>query len=361
MYFLKKSMPAFVALVLALPVTAHTQTQSSSLYSVAQRVLSNYIEPATNRFLGATETLRTELHQACSGGASSTTPRMTKAFNDVVLAWSGLSFLRFGPLVQDNRYERIFFWPDPRGLVYKQTASLLKENTPRTAQDVSSHSVAVQGLPALEYLLFAQGGLVQQQAIEGSARCDLAGAIAANLQNQAQLLKRQWSSHGDFGKLFVEPGQTNPVYRTSIEVNNELIKAVSTGLQFVMQVQLAPALRSEQQAVDVRRLPFWRSGVSPSYVSGQFQGMKQLILAANYQQTTSEHSWIVDALASELERAAQVSKRLAIADQQRMQQGPLYQGLHLASLVATNAKSLLEQDLAPVLGVSIGFNALDGD
>lgn len=361
MCFFKKFMLAFVALVLALPVTAHAQTQSSSLYPVAQRVLSNYIEPATNRFLATTQKLRAELHQACSGKATSTSPQITKAFDDVVLAWSGLSFLRFGPLVQDNRYERIFFWPDPRGLVYKQTVSLLKENTPRTAQDVSSYSVAVQGLPALEYLLFAQEGLVQQHAIEDSARCDLAGAIAANLQNQAQRLKEQWSSDGDFGKLFVEPGQTNPVYRTTIEVNNELIKAVSTGLQFVMQVQLAPALKSEQQAVDVRRLPFWRSGVSPLYVSGQLQGMKQLILAANYQQTTREPSWVVDALASELERAAQVSKRLAIADQQRMQQGPLYQGLHLVSLVATNAKLLLEQDLAPALGVSIGFNALDGD
>ncbi|MNT75251.1 hypothetical protein D3C72_2141320 [compost metagenome] len=35
--------------------------------------------------------------------------------------------------------------------------------------------------------------------------------------------------------------------------------------------------------------------------------------------------------------------------------------LLLASLTIKNAKAIVDQDLAPALGVTIGFNALDGD
>ncbi|MFZ7192489.1 aminopeptidase, partial [Bordetella avium] len=35
--------------------------------------------------------------------------------------------------------------------------------------------------------------------------------------------------------------------------------------------------------------------------------------------------------------------------------------LLLTAMIVKNAKDLVDQDIAPALGVTIGFNALDGD
>ncbi|MCP8882412.1 hypothetical protein NIM87_02745 [Devosia sp. XJ19-1] len=39
----------------------------------------------------------------------------------MVESWGRLSVLRFGPLISDNRFETIFFWPDLRGVTLAVT------------------------------------------------------------------------------------------------------------------------------------------------------------------------------------------------------------------------------------------------
>ncbi|WP_269467881.1 imelysin family protein [Devosia ureilytica] len=42
-------------------------------------------------------------------------------FGEMVESWGRLSVLRFGPLISDNRFETIFFWPDLRGVTLAVT------------------------------------------------------------------------------------------------------------------------------------------------------------------------------------------------------------------------------------------------
>ena len=68
-----------------------------------------------------------------------------------------MEILRFGPLVEENRLEHLFLWPDPRSTVQRQVRALLTAADPQVLQptQLRQQSAAVQGLPALEYALYA--------------------------------------------------------------------------------------------------------------------------------------------------------------------------------------------------------------
>src|SRR3546814_6843838 len=89
------------------------------------KLAQGYIAPAMLSFQHSAEQIQAGLGAWCAVPASSTTDKLKAAFDELVRAWSGLEFLRFGPLVAANRYERIYFWPDPRGITLRQVQGLL--------------------------------------------------------------------------------------------------------------------------------------------------------------------------------------------------------------------------------------------
>lgn len=46
---------------------------------------------------------------------------------NVVMAWSGIEFFRFEPLLAEHRFERAYFWPDPRRRTSRKIKSLLAD------------------------------------------------------------------------------------------------------------------------------------------------------------------------------------------------------------------------------------------
>lgn len=63
----------------------------------------------------------------------------------------------------------------------------------------------------------------------------------------------------------------------------------------------------------------------------------------------------------ELESAARTLQAVPVPLEQALAQEEGRRLLTLAALTLKNAKAIVDQDLAPALGVTIGFNALDGD
>src|SRR5690606_32347522 len=207
-----------------------------------------YIAPATQGFAKAAAAMHTAMQQYCDDKATSSAPRETthaaspvirQHFSDLVQAWARVEFLRFGPLVQDNRFERIFFWPDPRGTVQRRTQAALgaRDRALLEAGALRTASVATQGLPSLEYALHggsqalldatppssdaladtppadaSQGGSAQTRPSADDAlaardyRCAYAGAVAANIAMLATEVAQAWGSDGEMAKRFAHPG-----------------------------------------------------------------------------------------------------------------------------------------------------------
>jgi len=109
-----------------------------------------------------------------------------------------------------------------------------------------------------------------------------------------------------------------------------------------------------------RRAPFWRSGLTSRTLHAQLHGLQAFYQAGGWRYSAGE-AWIDDNLVQELARAqalladsfAPIAALLADAD--------AYRQLQLSGLMLVNIKRIVDEDMAPAFGITIGFNALDGD
>lgn len=331
---------------------------------LGQRLVATYAAPATQRLDADARALAQALASLCKQPAAKEAEAVESRFRSVVLAWSGVEFLRFGPLVEGNRYERIAFWPDPRGVMSRQVQGLLADPavTALDAQALSARSVAQQGLPALEFVLYRDGGVLDaaRQGRAEAPECAYAQAAAGALALQTGALAQAWSAQGEYARRFSRPAADNPLYRTPREVAAEAIKALSTGLQFARDVKLVPALAEPYQDSRARRAPYWRSGLTAPALAASVESMLRFHDAAGWA-LPAEEAWRVEGLRRELVQLRDVLSSLEAPVGDLLQDPEGRRQLTLATLLLKNAKDLLDQDLAPQLGVTIGFNALDGD
>ncbi|WP_144641122.1 imelysin family protein [Bordetella genomosp. 13] len=339
------------------------QAAEPTAESLGQRLAEGYARPAFAAFEAATQGLQARLKDWCAGGDAETARRVSAAFGDTVQAWTGVEFLRFGPLVQGNRYERLAFWPDPRGVVLRQVQeTLAKQDEALLAPGaLASRSVAVQGLPALEFVLYRDGGVLQSRDAPGFAyECRYARAIAANTGAVAAELVQAWSPQGDFGRQFASPAAANDLYRNGQEVAAEAVKALSTGLQFARDVKLLPVLGNTPADAKPRRAAFWRSGLT---VPSMMAGLDGLGAWTGHltEALPPDARWTGHAVRDELGRVRQALSEVSQPIEQAAGDAAARQPFTLATLVLKNAKDIVDQDFAAAYGVSIGFNALDGD
>ena len=336
------------------------------------KLAQDYISPAMLRFQQSAEQLRTDLDAWCAAPAPAGAKKAEADFADLVEAWSGIEFLRFGPLVAANRYERIYFWPDPRGITLRQVQGLLGQSDQPipNAADLAKQSVALQGLPALEYVLYRKDGLLTGSDVDAHAAgdgqkknrraCAYAVAIAGNLMAVGAELSQAWAANGDYARQFAAPSSTNALYRSQQEVASEAIKALSTGLQFVRDVKLTPMLGADINEAKLSKAPFWRSGLSAQAMAAALEGMRQFYMAGSYIYTEDE-DWIDGSIRHELTQARDGLQAMRGEFNTLLKTEGGYRSLTLASLILKNAKGVIDEHMAPAFGVRIGFNALDGD
>ena len=155
------------------------------------KLVDKYLVPRFEKFQKATAKLADDLDATCNGKPE----RLSAAredFDQVVLAWAEIEFLRFGPMAVTGRPERISFWPDPRGFMQRQLRALIakRDATALEPAALAAKSAAIQGLPALESLLTAKPPITAEDE-DGRYRCRLAVAIAKNLQGIAARSRRR--------------------------------------------------------------------------------------------------------------------------------------------------------------------------
>lgn len=349
--FLGGALGLAVATAWVKPSLATEQAQTG------KRLLQAYIAPAMREFQRSATAISEQLGQMCKSGAPAQPEALKQSFRALVAAWSRIAFLRFGPLVQDNRFERILYWPDPRGAMLRQIKPLMQGAQPLEA--LNTYSVAVQGLPALEYALYSEQGLLAADNSESrKSVCSYAAAVAANLAAVADALWQAWRPEGAYAQDFAAPSERNTFYRNENEVLAEAVKALSTGMRFEADVKLRTVLGTEQDKAKPKGLPFWRSGLALFALAEAAQGMAAFHQAAAF---APEPEWLARGLDQELKQSAEI---LAARQGQVLRMGEdadLYRELTLVMLKLDNARRMVDEDLAAVLGVGMGFNALDGD
>jgi uncharacterized protein len=215
-------LPFLVAAATALPYPARAEN------GVIAAAVSDFVIPAYGAFQSASAELGDEMDALCTEPSPEQLAAARDAFIGGVTAWSEVEIVRFGPVTEENRLERILFWPDRKstGLKQVQRALAEKDASATNPATLKNKSVAMQGLGALEFILFGTGAESLSRPGE-DYRCAYGRAIARNVEEMASAIVAGWQNPAGISRQWTHPGTGNSLYRTDDEAITELLDILS--------------------------------------------------------------------------------------------------------------------------------------
>ena len=352
----------FCAALVALACAPFSAWAAEADPAVVGRAIDGFVRPAYAAFHETTGALDKAAKTLCAAPDAAGLDAARTAFDATVAAWSRVEIVRLGPVTEDNRLERILFWPDRKSIGLKQVQAALaaKDETATTVDSLTGKSVAVQGLGALEFVLFGTGS--EDLAAGDAHRCAFGAAIAGNLDAIAGSLEQGWNGPDGFSARWTQPAADNPLYRNDTEALNELAAIFVNGLELIRDQRLNGFLGREMDDDKPKQALFWRSRNTVATLAGNVAGLKALFGASGYGRSpTADAAAIVTAIDAEFDKALAAAQAAdaPVADL-------LADPVRRASLIdfgkATSRLSdLVGKQLSAKLGLSAGFSSLDGD
>jgi hypothetical protein len=348
-----------LAVLLLLLVLGHgaahadaTAEQSGLQARLVEAILVQTILPDHAALVGATDRQGQAMRAFCAAPGAETLAAARGAFRDLVSAFSRVEMYRFGPGRQDNRLARLNFWPDRRGLGMRQVRRILAEQDASATDPATlrGKSVAVQGLSALEQVLFdSRDGTVPDFA------CRYGIAIAEASHATATALRDGW--RGEQAALLRHPGPDNPLYRDRGEALMSLLKAATEQLVIVEQQKLGRVLRDDPASANPLAAPFRLSGMTLQAVAANIAASRAVLAHPDLDNLFRELDFELAQAQIAIDGALQHPGGIAA----RIADPATHDLLQYARIPLRAAVDLHDTRLLPALGLTRGFNALDGD
>ncbi|MBN8998077.1 MAG: imelysin family protein [Rhizobiales bacterium] len=327
--------------------------------AVTGKAIDGYILPAYATLQQKTAALAAAVATSCAAPSDTPPPAVRAAFADVLIAWAGVDFFRFGPIAEQGRHERFCFLPDPHGTGARQLRRILAEPDPALLEPgaVAKLSAAVQGLPALESLLFAPSDATET----ADYRCRLAARIAENLDAIAAATLAGWTGEAGWKTLMLAPGGDNIVYRDVTEPVVEILKAIGVGALQLRDQRLLPALSKSFDAAKPARGVFVKSGLTLPYLRASGVAIGELVTKSDILSLTpKEQAAFAEQTASIL---AAFAAALDVGNDWNaaFANAASYDKLRSGFDVLKKLEDLYNYTFPVAAQISPGFNALDGD
>ncbi len=342
----------FAWLILAaLPLPVAAQDHAG----LARRAYDTHILPRYEAFDTAAAALNATAETHCAPAD----PALRDAYQSAFDAWMGIQHLRFGPSEVEDRAYALAFWPDTKGRTPAGLNALLKKQDAAVAtpEGMANQSIAVRGFFALDYLLYDPAAITA--GADTPYGCALIRGITGDIARIAHEFEAEWA--GDYGKLFLSAGAPgNTVYLAPRETSVALFTALMTGLEADKDQRLGRPMGTFDQPTPLR-------------AEARRSDRPQRNLVASLAALT-ELAKLLAETAAPLEGGEQASERIDLSTARmnrlagrltpRFEEVDTAQGrLHLEqaqqAIYAVSQATL--QYVGPPLGVSQGFNALDGD
>ena len=332
----------------------------SAFAEVNRDIALNHIGPRHDAFADSTRGLANTISLFADDQNSLAVTQA--AFHKAMDAWMAIQHARLGPSQVEARAFRIQFWPDNRNRIGKQLDAVLTEERADLVYDsavLANASVALQGMPALERLLF------EKDLPPESYGRHLARAIAANIETIARELAVDWAPGGGWLEGLYEPGSSARAYPTAAQATSSLILAMTTQLESVVGKKLNAPLGAGKDNARPRLAESWRSGRSLRNVRlnlvalidffGHGEGrIRQLIENAG-------GAGIADAVSSALHSGLSTIAALPDGFGDSLADEGFRSQVISASGNLDQARTMVGRDAVPMLGLLLGFNSLDGD
>jgi predicted lipoprotein len=231
------------------------------------------------------------------------------------------------------------------------------------AHALSGNSVALQGLPALEYLLYADGAEALTAPSDATAfRCAFARAAAANSAGIAKSVAEDWREDSPDEKSFLAPGPDATPYRAPKEVTLELFKSFTAGIELVRDQKFGKPLGATAEAARPKLAAFWRSGQSLANAAGNLEGVRALFAKGGLAQVVAGDSPGVEkSVLFDLGHAIEILSGIGKPMAELVRDAELRGKIAALRVSLKSAGKTAADAIARGAGLAFGFNAMDGD
>ena len=280
-------------------------------------------------------------------------------------AWEGIQSIQFGPVAEDNQAWKVQFWPDRKNLIARKTQAFVQRADISLAS-LQEASVVIQGLSAIEYLLYDTpadrlwGDGAEQRY------CRHLSAAAQNLHQVADRLHRGWHpAGGNFLAVWTRPGPDNIHYPDAAAATAALIETLVYGLEVIRRDKLErPLALATRGQPNTYLLEWWCSKQSLPAILINLRSLQQLFNAGG---GTGLNTLLAERgnprLADDINR--RFDRALALGATVEGIDAPSRDGTLSAvgQLYGLLGELLIhiKHDVPAALNITLGFNANDGD
>jgi uncharacterized protein len=318
-----------LALWLALAFTGLAGAQTPApIVSPAQWMRSladDFLVPGYEALSARARELESATRTLCSAPGTSELAHARERWRAAALEWRRVAVVPIGPTLARRSARRLDFWPTRPGDV---EAAIARTEAGATLERVG---VSARGLPALEYLLFAD---VRLSRPAHAARCRYAAVLAAEVGVETAALATEWRK---WGAQWPDAAGEDAAHAAMTDGLNALVGAL--------------------EQLRLRRLQKPRASTTQAELLAGFEGVEQALAGANRVLRGLGH----------LELAERVE---GLAREARASLQALPPALDAKSAAAARARAAgplgrlqtaLATDVADALRVTVGFNESDGD
>lgn len=283
----------------------------------------------------------------CAGAKFKDTAALKASFNDLADAWARVEFVRIGPAATGLRVERFNWWLDRTGATAKALDAMLAASSAPTPQGLASGSVAGQGLPVIERLLYDAPPLDAQ-------RCTVGAAVAQGQAAIVDAIVTDWTSTSGAAAALDANTRWNMSFADSREAASVMMTDLAAGLEGLKDLKVAMLLHDALNPKALRLAEAVRSGRSLRDVALNLAAIREG-LAFFLQGAPPADRMRLDAAFDDAEGTLRILRDPKLAAKNRAA------AINHAHDVFASLSSTAVAVLPEATGLTLGFNNLDGD
>lgn len=345
-----------------------SQTVRPEIYKeIAGELIIRHITPGYREFQEQTSKLELLTQAFCQNRPTARLQTLQDQWRQTAKSWQKVQFIQFGPTESFHRGQRVFFWPDKNNARERQLRQTLALKKPQLLEPKALEfaSVAIQGLPALEILLFRSNPpLIAEPSPSNTSNypCQYLKAVATNLNEIAAELRDEWSEPNRFGTKLKNAGARGNEYENHQLVVSLIFNHLHTHLMALAELKLGFPLAESPESAKPGRLEGYWSKSSLAFMK------VNLIQSQNIFLTTFAPRLVALGRSKNSNRVEQkFTACLAIIEQindpieNTLNQKETWEKAQKLRQAVLDLAQLSETDVGNPLSLQLGFNGLDGD
>ena len=223
----------------------------------------------------------------------------------------------------------------------------LKATDAPDAQDIAGDSVAIQGFPALEYLLYDDA--MGEQVLSDPNACSLMQAITTQLADTTSALHRDWQAFGEH-------------YLDTANYTETTLASAIQALELLEDKRLGEPMGLKGTPANGYLAEAWRSGQTVRLVESSLEGLRTGFLPGLTALLREADALpLVEAFRDQLDKTLVQASELPPGLAPALDDEEAFRGLQSLYLNISQLRHLLGNEIANELGLMRGFNSSDGD